>query len=163
MNRDHFSKDIQEFIKALNLYKVDCLIVGGEAVIYYGYARLTGDIDFFYDSAQANAGRLYSCLLDFWSGVIPGINDASELTEVGTIIQFGIPPNRIDLINTIDGITFTDAWQKKVKEIIVIDDEECSLYYISLDDLIINKRKIRRNKDLDDLKFLEYLKKSSGC
>ena len=43
----HFSPDIQDFIRLLYTYGVKYLIIGGEAVIYYGYARLTGDIDFF--------------------------------------------------------------------------------------------------------------------
>jgi hypothetical protein len=40
MKASHFSKDTQEFFKALGKNKVKYVIVGGEAVIYYGYARL---------------------------------------------------------------------------------------------------------------------------
>lgn len=47
MKVSHFSKDVREFLMLLAKYQVKYLIVGGEAVIYYGYARLTGDIDFF--------------------------------------------------------------------------------------------------------------------
>jgi len=44
---NYFSEDIQEFIRPLFKHGVEYVIVGGEAVIYYGYPRLTGDIDFF--------------------------------------------------------------------------------------------------------------------
>jgi hypothetical protein len=45
MDPYYFSPDILEFLRLLSIYKVRYLIVGGEAVIYYGHARLTGDID----------------------------------------------------------------------------------------------------------------------
>ena len=54
----HFSPDIQAFIKLLYKQGVHYLIVGGEAVIYYGYVRLTGDVDFFYDHVF-NKERVY--------------------------------------------------------------------------------------------------------
>jgi len=53
-NSLYFSEDISEFIYLLYKYKVKYVIVGGEAVIYYGHARLTGDIDFFYESTREN-------------------------------------------------------------------------------------------------------------
>jgi hypothetical protein len=39
----HFSPDIREFIRLLDHHGARYVIVGGEAVIHYGYARLTGD------------------------------------------------------------------------------------------------------------------------
>ena len=46
MKASYFSKDIEKFLKLLAAHKVKYLIVGGEAVIYHGYARLTADMDF---------------------------------------------------------------------------------------------------------------------
>jgi len=54
MTNPNFSKNIKEFLFLLHNHKVKYLIVGGEAVIYYGHARLTGDIDIFYDSSKRN-------------------------------------------------------------------------------------------------------------
>ena len=54
MKTSHFSKDIREFLRLLSEYEVNYLIVGGEAVIYYGHARLTGDIDIFYEVSTEN-------------------------------------------------------------------------------------------------------------
>jgi len=62
MESSYFSPDIQEFIRLLFIHKVRYLIVGGEAVIYYGYARLTGDIDFFYERTKQNTKSLYTAL-----------------------------------------------------------------------------------------------------
>jgi predicted nucleotidyltransferase len=159
MKGSYFSKDIQEFIRLLSKYKVRYVIVGGEAVIYYGYARLTGDIDFFYEPSPVNAGKLYKALDEFWNGKIPGIKSSQDLLSAGIIIQFGISPNRIDLLNLITGITFKEAWKKRRKERIKIAGQNYLVLFIGLEELIKNKESVRRFKDLDDLQYLRAIKK----
>jgi hypothetical protein len=78
MNPDYFSDDIAEFIRLLHKFGVRYVIVGGEAVIYYGYPRLTGDVDFFYGGSKENRSALYAALLEFWDGSIPGIQAVSK-------------------------------------------------------------------------------------
>jgi hypothetical protein len=55
-----FAPDTLDFLTALHGHDVKYMIVGGEAVIFYGYARITGDIDFFYERTDENAGRLFA-------------------------------------------------------------------------------------------------------
>lgn len=155
MNASYFSEDIKDLIIYLNSHNVKYLIVGGEAVIYYGHARLTGDIDFYYDCSADNAARLFNALLDFWGGSVPGVESLDVFTEYGIIIQFGRPPNRIDLINKIDGVTFKPAWENKKTEKIKIKGEKYLIYYIGRKELIKNKKAAGRNKDIDDLKYLQ--------
>ena len=52
VDRSHFSPDIREFIQLLHIHKVRYLIIGGEAAIFYGHVRLTGDVDFFYPAKR---------------------------------------------------------------------------------------------------------------
>ena len=134
-------------------------MVGGEAVIYYGYARLTGDIDFFYESSPDNAQKIYAALNEFWHGDIPGIKKQNEFTQKGMVFQFGVPPNRIDLLNAIDGVKFSDAWKEKETQLYLFKKKKFPVHYIGIDDLIKNKRAVHRNKDKDDLIFLEAVKK----
>lgn len=161
MRSDYFSDDILEFLILLDKYSVRYLIVGGEAVIYYGYARLTGDVDIFYDPARPNITRLYEALSEFWDNDIPGIKDKNELTGPGYIIQFGVPPNRIDLMNTIDGVSFLEAWNEKRVEELKILEKSIPINFIGLKQLIANKVKSGRNKDLDDLKYLKSIDSGS--
>ena len=93
------SDDVLAFIRLLGKREVDYVIAGGETVIFHGYPRLTGDVDFFYDRTDVNAGRLFQSLSEFWSGNIPEMESAGELMEEGVVIQFGRPPYRIDLLN----------------------------------------------------------------
>lgn len=132
------------------------MIVGGEAVIFYGYPRLTGDVDFFFNAALENTHRLFDALTEFWSGNIPGLTRREELGENGLILQFGRPPNRIDLINRIDGIEFQEAWPGREIAEMQSKGQTISVVYIGLQGLIRNKSASARPKDLDDL---DYLKK----
>jgi hypothetical protein len=153
----YFSPDILEFIRLLHAHQVRYVVVGGEAVIYYGHARLTGDIDFFYDCSHENAVAVFQALKVFWSGKIPGIERVEELQEEGVIIQFGRPPNRIDLLNRIDGVDFAEAWEARVTVTLQTPAEEFPLHYLGLAHLLRNKEVCARPKDQEDLKFLRQL------
>lgn len=160
ISREHFSDDILEFLMLLHKNEVKYLIIGGEAVIYYGFARLTGDIDFFYERTPENIEKLYNTLLQFWDGQIPGLGDKRELLDQEAVFQFGVPPNRLDLLSDIGNITFDEAWKYKNAESIRLDHENIRIYFIGLDQLIENKQMIARPKDLEDLKYLMALKTS---
>jgi len=151
-----FSRDMYEFLVLLHKHAVKYMIVGGEAVIFHGYARLTGDIDFFYERSKENAGKLFNALLEFWAGSVPGLREAEELLEPGLILQFGVPPNRIDLINQISGVSFGDAWQSR-KTIALAGPSPATIHYLGIQSLIKNKKASAREKDLDDVKHLEEL------
>jgi hypothetical protein len=130
------------------------LVVGGEAVIQYGYARFTADMDIFYEASAANAARLYQALQEFWGGTVPGIENAAALRGKGKVFQFGRPPNRLDLLNSIEGVGFPVAWKGRRTERFGHRGRLLTVHFIGLEELIRNKRSAGRNKDLDDLRFL---------
>lgn len=71
------------------------------------------------------------------------------------ILQFGVPPNRIDLINRIDGVEFSDAWGNRLELAVKTREGNIAVWMIGIEDLIRNKRSAARPKDLDDLRFVE--------
>jgi len=158
MKQDYFPDDVKDLLSIFYTHKVQYVIVGGDAVIYYGFARLTGDTDIFYSSEIKNIKRLFKALRDFWNGQIPGIENEEELRKPGIVIQFGVPPNRIDLINQIEGVTFEEVWMNRIEEKIRHKDTDVPVYIIGVDELISNKKSIRRPKDREDLKYLLKLK-----
>ncbi len=135
----HFSPDTRVFIELLHRHGVRYLIVGGEAVIYYGHSRLTGDVDFFFAGDLENRRRLFDALAEFWEGDVPGLRGSEELAPEGIVVQFGVPPNRIDLIRSIDGVSFDEAWIAREEAVLVSADSAVPMYYIGLDELIKNK------------------------
>ncbi len=149
-----FSPDTRDLIALLHKHRVRYLIVGGGAVIYYGHIRTTGDVDFFYERADENAQRLFAAVDEFWAGHIPNLDGYEELTEPGMIVQFGVPPNRVDLINDIDGVEFADAWPNRLTLTMPVSGGVVEVSLISIDDLIKNKEASGRPQDLKDLEFL---------
>jgi hypothetical protein len=149
-----FSSDVQDFLRAPHTHDVRFMIVGGEAVIFYGHIRVTGDIDVYYDREHDNTVCLFKALEEFWQGEIPELNGPAELERRGVIFQFGVPPNRIDLLNDIDGVDFESAWLRRTRVELTSSEGNIPFSYIGLEDLIQNKRAAGRPKDLDDLPFL---------
>jgi hypothetical protein len=157
----HFSPDTLEFIRLLDKHNVKYVVVGGEAVIFHGHVRFTGDVDFFYSDETKNVRALFQALNEFWAGAIPGIEKPEELLEPGVIVQFGRPPHRIDLMNRIDGVGFEEDWIARLELAVAFQGSQIPLAMLSLEKLIQNKRAAGRPKDADDLKFLERTARQS--
>lgn len=147
-----FSPDTLELLRLLGEHGVRYVVVGGQAVIYYGYPRLTGDIDLFFDPVLDNATHLFEALTEFWGGSVPGVETTNELTREGLILQFGRPPNRIDFMNYVDGLKFKEAWDTRL--VLGIAGTDIQVPYLSLAKLIQNKEASGRPRDLEDLEYL---------
>jgi hypothetical protein len=150
----HFADDIRDLLTRLVNQDVDFMLVGGEAVIYHGYPRVTGNVDVFYRLTPANADRLFEALRGSWGGRVPGVKSASSLGHEGVIVQFGVSPHRVDFINRIDGVSFERAWKGSEKVWLTDGRQRLPVRFIGLDALILNKQACGRPKDLDDLRYL---------
>jgi len=149
-----FSEDAQEFLQLLARHDVRYLLVGGVAVIYHGYSRLTGDLGLLYDCSSENCQRLWSALLAFWHGNVPSVAGPGELADPNVVVQFGRPPNRIDLIASLKSVPFAEAWQHRIRERIAVAGREVPVWILSLPELRRSKQEAGRPKDLDDLDHL---------
>jgi len=79
------------------------------------------------------------------------------LLKAGMVFQFGVPPNRIDLINRIENVHFKEAWENKLAGDFICENKKAVIYYIGIRELIKNKSAVKRYKDKDDLRFLKKL------
>lgn len=141
--------DFREFIESLNNRGAEYLLVGGYAVVMYGYVRATGDMDIWIRNSEENAERVILALADFGFS-FPNLT-ASDLQQDDLILQLGYPPYRIDIITSPSGVDFDACYPKR--ETMQIDDH-LSVNVIDLESLKQNKRASGRNKDLDDLENL---------
>lgn len=132
----------------LNSEKVEYLLVGGYAVGYYGYPRATGDMDLWIAVGAANAEAVARSLRQF--GFRADTIKAAAFLAADKVFRIGLPPMRIDLVTSIDGVDFGECYSRRV--VTKLDDVEVSL--IGLDDLKTNKRAVGRAKDIDDLEHL---------
>jgi hypothetical protein len=143
-------QDFEEFIELLNKYKVEFVIIGGYALGFHGIPRFTGDIDIFIRQTHENAQGTLKAITEFYDSTM-GLTP--EIIANEKLIRFGNPPVRIDILKKIDGVTFDEVWETKVKGTF----ENCDVYYISRDKLIKNKKASSREKDIQDLNILSSL------
>jgi hypothetical protein len=145
------SKDLREFVALLNSTRVNYLLVGGHAVAFHGYPRFTGDIDFFVEVSEENAARLERVLQDFGFGDI-GVS-RQDFLQRGTVVQLGRPPHRIDLLTSIDGVRFDEAWTNRVPA----ELDGLPVNVLGKMDLMRNKQASGRAQDLADVERLSRL------
>jgi len=141
-------KDLKEFLRALNDHGVEYLIVGGYALGVYSEPRATKDLDVFIRADTENSEAVFRALAQFGApldGLTPA--DFRDLSA----FQIGQPPSRIDILQAISGISFDEAWPNRVSGLV---DGEVEAFVISREDLIRNKAKAGRDRDLLDVKAL---------
>jgi len=139
------NKDFREFVELLNSNGVRYLVVGGYAVALHGYPRFTGDFDVWVATDPENAMRLAKVLADF--GFAGLKYSAKDFARPGYAIQLGRPPYRIDLLTSIDAVTFSRAYRRRR----MVRAGALAIPFISLDDLLRNKRATGRPQDLADV------------
>jgi hypothetical protein len=141
--------DFEEFLRLLEKNRVRYLIVGGYAVAFHGYPRFTRDIDIFFLDSDENITSVIDTLVEF--GFDRNRLDRSIFSSKGNVIQFGVEPVRIDLLNQIDGITFEEAEANAVFG----HYGSVKVRFIGKTDLIRNKNATSRLKDKADVDELK--------
>ena len=148
------SKDHREILEAFNKHGVKYLVVGGFAFGAYSEPRSTKDIDLWVRTDAENAKAVFAALAEF-GAPIAGMSAADFMD--GKVFYFGQAPNRIDILQEIDGVTFEEAWTNRVEGTI---DGQVPSQIISRADLIRNKLASAREQDLLDVKVLRAVEKA---
>jgi predicted nucleotidyltransferase len=141
-------QDFRELLALLNEHKIDYIIIGAYALAFHGVPRYTGDIDIFVKPDTINAQRIMSVLDKFGFGSV-GLK-AEDFENPDKVIQLGVPPVRVDIVTSITGITWEEAFSGRVEG----KYGDVRVYYIGREQLILNKRALGRKKDLADLESL---------
>jgi len=123
-------RGLKELLRAFNDHGVKYLIVGGYAFGAHAEPRATKDLDVFIATDLANSNAVYRALAAY-GAPLEGLTPADFRDHSG--FQIGQPPARIDILQTISGVQFEDAWENRVEGLI---DGEILAPVISKDDLI---------------------------
>src|SRR5690349_1166186 len=114
-------RDFKELLESLNANNVRYLLIGGYAVGIYGYSRSTNDIDIFVSDKRENVLRLLKALADF--GFTDPTLSEDVLSEERSMIEMGIEPMKVQILNFADGLNFEDCYARKnpvtIEDIIV--------------------------------------------
>jgi hypothetical protein len=152
------SPHYRELLHTFNDFGVEYLLVGGYAVMKYTEPRFTKDLDLWVSHTPQNALRLFHALAKFGAPLKQDGVTPETFTKDEVVYQIGVAPVRIDISTHIDGLTFDIAWPKRVPGSIF----GVAVNFISLSDLITNKRAAGRTSDLAHLADLEREAKKNG-
>src|SRR5262249_49953188 len=135
-------------LKIFNERKIRYLIVGGYAVMKYTEPRFTKDLDVWIEASPENAQRVFNALVEF-GAPLHGLTE-KDFEQEGSFYQMGRPPARIDILMSIDGVSFADAWQNRFGA----DLDGVPAMFISRQDLLVNKKATGRLQDQIDAENL---------
>ena len=152
---DIANAEVQEFLESLQRNGVKYMLVGGIATVFHGYVRTTQDLDLWVQETAENKKRLVQALEDI---AVPGAANFEnvELIAGWSTITIGTAGFVADFMG------YTKAFSKE-------DFDTCyqrarqakfgkvSVTIIHIDDLIEEKKKLGRLKDLDDVQHLERI------
>ena len=127
------------------------LVVGAHALAAHGVPRMTRDIDILVEPSPDNARRVWRALASFGAPLDNLKIQEADLATVDQEIQFGLPPWRIDIMTSISGVSFAEAWNGRMNDAML----GVPVAFIGRDEFIRNKRASGRNKDLGDIDALE--------
>jgi hypothetical protein len=146
------SPDFLDLLRALSAADVRFLVVGAYAVGVHGRPRATKDLDVWVEASDGNARRVIDGLVEFGAPLM-GLTEA-DLEVPGIGLQIGVEPGRIDILTSISGVLFAEAWTTKVQADFG-EGVRCNV--IGLQELLRNKRAAGRPQDLADVAALERL------
>ena len=135
--------------------EIEFLLVGAYAMAAHGYPRSTGDIDLWVRADLSTGPKTFNALSRFGAP----LHDltVADLSSPGLVFQIGVPPIRIDILTTVSGLEFQEAWDNRM----TVEWDGLAIPVLGIEDLIRNKRSTGRIKDIADAERLEQQGPSS--
>jgi hypothetical protein len=144
------NRDFRDLLAAFLEAGVRFLVVGAHALAVHGVPRATGDLDVWIAPDIENADRAWQALLAFGAPLESMGITRGDLGRPDQVVQVGLPPRRIDILTSISGVAFQDAWPERVTH----DADGLAVPFLGRAALVRNKRASGRAKDLADLEAL---------
>ncbi|MFO8099301.1 MAG: nucleotidyltransferase [Salinibacter sp.] len=143
--------DYHDILSAFGDADVEYLVVGAYAMAAHGHPRATGDLDLWIRRSPQNAKRVFHAV-DTFGAPLHDVEE-SDFTTPELVFQIGVEPRRVDILTSIDGVTFEEAWAARF----IIEIEGLSIPVLSRHHLIQNKRAVGRPQDQADVARLESI------
>lgn len=140
--------DLADFLQELSRHQVAYMVVGGHAVGFHSKPRATKDLDVWIDAEVSNRKKVIVALREY--GAPAAIGEALLRASASEIVWFGRPPNRIDILQVLPGLSFKEAHSR----VVFAESGGVPIPIIALEDLIENKERVGRDQDQVDAKLL---------
>jgi predicted nucleotidyltransferase len=145
-----------QLLQALLKNEVKFMLIGGYAVIHYGYGRTTGDLDIWLQLGSENKKNLLKALSEF------GIEsddleqlDAMDFSKPMPVFFIGDAPRRIDFITIVNNLHFEEA----IADVNYFQVGNIRVPIIHYQHLLLTKSGTSRAKDLADIEELQRINK----
>lgn len=129
-------KEHLEIIEKLSSHSINYLVVGGWAILFNGFKRLPNDLDIWIDNKKKNIEKLQK------SAIL-----SDTIIDDNFYIKMVKNNCKIEMISQMNGLNFKDSFETK-KTIIISNNV---VNYLNIQDIITNKKLLKRKKDLMDL------------
>jgi hypothetical protein len=143
-------EDFRDLLLELADAGAEFVLLGGHAVAFHGHPRATKDMDVLIRANASNAERVYRALAAFGAPLETFQIGATDFAAYEGVLQIGLPPRRIDILNRADGITFEEA----IAEGAGFTLEGRTIPVIGRAALVKNKRAAGRAQDIADIEAL---------
>ncbi len=151
-----FFDDQLQLFGLLIRHNVKFVVIGGYAVINYGYERVTSDLDIWIKKNNENRDLLVDALEGY--GIHPedlmllrGIDFSGPVR----LITFGEKPLRIEFLTEVSNVDFDEAFKEKN----LVSVEGMQIPMIKYEHLILSKFNTNRLKDKADIEELQRIRK----
>lgn len=151
-------QDLRELLLALNAHAVEYLVVGGYAVGVHSEPRATKDLDIFIRADENNSVAVYPALADY-GAPLGGLTPDTFKDEPTSVFQIGLPPSRIGILQSIEGVDFDEAWKNRLEALV---EGDIPAHVISREHLIKNKLLLGRAQDIADVEAIRNAAKESS-
>lgn len=142
--------DFRDLLTELRNAGVRFLVVGAHALAAHGVPRVTGDLDLWVEATPDNASRVWEALGVFGAPVAALGVRPEDFVQPDQVIQLGLPPYRVDLLTSISGVTFAEAWDDRLPgELFAVP-----VAFLGRSTFLQNKRASGRPRDLEDIRAL---------
>ena len=144
--------DFRDLLAAFVDSGASFVLVGGYAVAHHARPRATKDLDLLVSGQDENLARVGDALEKF--GAPKDVAEAARRQTPTEVVYLGVPPVRIDILRSADGID-TDT---VIARAVAVDLDGLVVPVIALADLIANKRASGRKQDIADVALLERVR-----
>ena len=138
-------RDFVELLRLFNKHRVRYCIVGAYAVAFHDRPRYTKDMDILVEPSIKNGEKIVTALKEFGFGSLKLTPE--DFIQPGRFIQLGYEPVRVDLLTSLKGIAFDQAWKHRA----VGRYGNVRVFFIGREELIQNKEAVGRRQDQADL------------
>jgi hypothetical protein len=108
------NEDFRDLLAALVAAGARFLVVGAHALAVHGIPRATGDLGVWIAAEAPNAERVFAALVRFGAPMAAMGVRHEDLTRSDQVVQIGLPPRRIDILTSISGVPFEEAWADRM-------------------------------------------------